>query len=113
MPEEPVSAAAIKQEDDEPKKPRLQVVFRALPLFEDLYLGMQAINLDIVDVMLEGEELALLRRYIEIERTPLPEALYVSALSQLWIFGLYELLRTWRQRIDDVLRFVKTHQSLP
>lgn len=111
--DEPHAYETNETEDDEPKKPRLQVVFRTLPLVEDLYLGMQAINLDIVDVVLEDEELALLRRYIEIERTPLPETLFVSALSQLWIFGLYELLRTWRQRVDDVLRFVKTYQSRP
>ena len=29
----------------------------------------------------------------------------VSALSQLWIFGVYEMLRTWRQRLQDVLKF--------
>ena len=29
----------------------------------------------------------------------------VSALSQLWIFGLYELLRTWRQRVRQVIEF--------
>jgi hypothetical protein len=25
--------------------------------------------------------------------------MFVSAQSQMWIFALYELLRTWRQRI--------------
>ncbi len=39
------------------------------------------------------------REYIEIERTPAQQAMFVSAQSQLWIFALYELLGTWRQRI--------------
>jgi len=28
----------------------------------------------------------------------------VSALSQMWIFAVYELLRTWRQRVKDLKR---------
>ena len=40
-------------------------------------------------------ESQLLALYIEKERTPGPEALVVSAFSRLWVFGLYELLRTW------------------
>ena len=31
--------------------------------------------------------------------------MFVSAMSQLWVFGLYELLRTWRQRVEEVIRF--------
>jgi hypothetical protein len=29
----------------------------------------------------------------------------VSALSQMWVFALYELLRTWRQRATEVMRW--------
>lgn len=46
------------------------------------------------------------------EKTPLPRALFVSALSQLWIFGVYELLRTWRQRCKDVFLFSEELQKL-
>ncbi len=94
-------------------RPRFQDVFGSFPLFDDLYLRMQAMNLDMVDEVLRDEEVALLRRYMEIERTPLPEALFVSALSQLWIFGMYELLRTWRQRVEEILRFVRAWNNLP
>ena len=46
--------------------------FRNLPFFEDdLYLGMQAMNVGIVDVVITEREYALLREYIEIERTPI------------------------------------------
>jgi hypothetical protein len=80
-----------------------------LPLFDDLYLGMQAINLDLIDRFLVEQEDNLLREYMRIERTPSLEAMFVSALSQLWLFGLYELLRTWRQRCKDLLRW---HEEL-
>jgi hypothetical protein len=96
----------------EPSPPRFRDVFSQLPMFEDLYMGMQAMNLDIVDDVLEQEEATLLREYIELERTPVPQALFVSALSQLWVFGMYELLRTWRQRVNDVLKFVYATQKM-
>ncbi len=85
----------------------------SLPILDDdLYLSMQALNIHIVDLYLVDMETDLLREYIEIERTPLEMALVVSALSQLWIFGLYELLRTWRQRCKDIIKFVDDLQLL-
>jgi hypothetical protein len=79
---------------------------RKLPLFaDDLYLGMQATNLEIVDHILRDMESQLLALYIEKDHTPGPEAIVVSAFSQLWVFGLYELLRTWRTRAERVLEF--------
>ena len=73
-----------------------------LPLFEDLFLNMQGQNVMLVDFYLQDLEGELLREYIESERTPFPATLIVSALNQMWIFGLYELLRTWRQRVRDL-----------
>jgi hypothetical protein len=73
-----------------------------LPLFEDLFLNMQGQNVMLVDFYLQDLERDLLHEYIEIERTPFPATLIVSALNQMWIFGLYELLRTWRQRVRDL-----------
>lgn len=78
----------------------------SLPLFDNVYYRMQALNLSMVDDFLMNLEKQLLNEYIEIEKTPVQSALFVSALSQLWIFGLYELLRTWRQRIHEILLFV-------
>lgn len=73
-----------------------------LPFFEDLFLSMQGQNVMLVDFYLRDLERGLMRRYIEIEKTPFPETLIVSALSQMWVFALYELLRTWRQRVRDL-----------
>jgi hypothetical protein len=73
-----------------------------LPLFEDLFLNIQGQNVMLVDFYLRDLERDLLRECIEIERTPFPSTLIVSALNQMWIFGLYELLRTWRQHVRDL-----------
>lgn len=75
-----------------------------LPLFDDLFLSMQGQNVMLVDFYLRDLERDLLRELIEIERTPVPDTLFVSALSQMWIFAVYELLRTWRQRVRDLKR---------
>ncbi|MGH9713562.1 MAG: hypothetical protein ACRD5M_09720 [Candidatus Acidiferrales bacterium] len=83
-----------------------------LPLFEDLFLNMQGQNIMLVDFYLQDLERDLLREYIEIERTPFPATLIVSALNQMWIFALYELLRTWRQRVRD-LRQEAAKAALP
>ncbi|NUM78430.1 hypothetical protein HUU40_29065 [candidate division KSB1 bacterium] len=82
-------------------------IFRTLPLFDNPYIWMQALNLSVVDEYLMGVEQQLLDEYIELERTPFETAVFVSALSQIWIFGLYELLRTWRQRVSEILGFVE------
>ena len=84
-----------------------------LPLCGEPYLSMQAMNLDVVDSFLKHQEGHLLSEYMETDRTPMQTAVFVSALSQMWIFALYELLRTWRQRARDILRWVKELQALP
>jgi len=72
---------------------------KKLPFYEDdLYLGMQAMNIGISDSVITDFEYALLREYIEIEKTPVDTALAVSALSQMWVYGLYEVFRLWRDR---------------
>ena len=78
---------------------RIYQLFHSLVLFDDVYLNMQGMNVALVDPLITQHEHSLLRRYIEIERTPTDECMLVSALSQMWIFALYELLRTWRGRI--------------
>jgi hypothetical protein len=83
----------------------LRGVLRELPLLgEDVYLTMQATNLGMVDDFLMGLEASVLSEYGELDRTPLESAAFLSAVSQLWIFGVYELLRTWRQRVRDALQ---------
>ena len=72
---------------------------KRLPFFrDDLYLGMQAMNVGVADSVITEHEYALLREWFEIEKTPTESAMAVSALSQMWIYGLYEVLRMWRDR---------------
>lgn len=78
---------------------------RTLPLFENLFLNMQAQNIALVDSYLERIEGDLLREYIERERTPLPTAMFVGAISQMWIFSVYELLRTWNQMVRELIEY--------
>ena len=66
---------------------------------DDLFLAMQGQNVMLVDFYLRDLERDLLRELVETERTPYLATVIVSALSQMWIFAVYELLRTWRQRI--------------
>ena len=84
---------------------------RALPLCEELYLGMQAMNLGLVDDYLGQLEAELLNEYMEIERTPSASTMFVSALSQMWVFALYEFLRTWRQRAKAILDWANEFSS--
>lgn len=80
-------------------------IFREFPLFENLYLGMQAMNVGMVDLYIQDLESELLALYVEIERTPTMEALLVSAMSQMWVFALYELLRTWKQQARELVDY--------
>jgi hypothetical protein len=91
----------------------LAEALRKLPLCDELYLGMQAMNLDLVDQFLEAQEARLLAEYMEDERTHFPTVMFVSALSQMWVFALYELLRTWRQRARDLLRSGEEVRAAP
>jgi len=90
----------------------LAKALQALPVLDDPYLRMQAFNLGLIDNFLMDAERQLLQEYIEIERTPMANATFVSAISQLWIFGVYELLRTWRQRVREVLKFAESLNKL-
>lgn len=77
-----------------------------LQLFgDDPNLRTQAFNLSIVDQFITNLEYDLLKRFHEQESTPIPEATFLSAQSQMWIFAAYELLRTWRQRAKDMIKW--------
>ncbi len=97
----------------EEAEPNLGDGLRALPLVaDDLYLQMQAFNLGFVDSILNDQEDQLLVEYDVEERTPISTVVVVSAIAQLWVFGLYELLRTWRQRVNQLLKFADELEGL-
>jgi len=84
----------------------LRVALGQLELFgDDPFLRQQAYSLCAVDQFITGLEYDVLRRLNEKERTPVPEAMFLSAQSQMWIFAVYEMLRTWRQRAKNIIKW--------
>jgi hypothetical protein len=79
----------------------------SIPMTDDVYLGMQAQNIAIIDMtMLRPlEEMALDEFFSDADRVSGPTLSKLSALSQMWVFALYEFLRTWRQRARTLIRF--------
>ena len=79
-----------------------------LALFgSDVYITMQANNLGLIDRWLMDVETNVLQRLIAEDRTPIDDAFFLSAQTQMWIFAAYELLRTWRQRAKEVKKWAE------
>lgn len=103
-------------DDPPPYQPLSAIDFSALQqalcklhlLGDDPFLRMQVFNLAIVDQFITGLEYQVLEKLIDEERTPVPEAAFLSAQSQMWIFAAYELLRTWRQRARDMIKWAES-----
>lgn len=77
----------------------------SLALFrQDSFLVPQAFSLEFMDQYITALEYDVLAKWFEQERTPMPETLLLSSLSQMWIFTLYELLRTWRERCKELIK---------
>lgn len=91
-----------KEGKETPAPTSISELLWSWPLFDNLFLSMQGQNIMLVDFYLRDLEHDLLREYIELERTPVQSAMFVSALSQMWIFAVYELLRTWRQMVREL-----------
>lgn len=83
----------------------IPTALQGLTLFRDPYLSMQAQNLAIVDHFLNGLEQHVMRRLFEEDRTPIDHAMFLNAQSQMWIFAAYEVMRTWRQRAKDMVKW--------
>jgi hypothetical protein len=85
-----------------------------IPLIrDDLWLGMQARNLVVVDMqVIRHVELQALMEYFRDDRTPIETLMLLSALSQMWIFALYELLRTWRERAKHLIRLADEYRTV-
>lgn len=77
-----------------------------IPLCDDLWLGMQAQNVAIVDMtIMRHIEHDALEEYFKDDSFSMPTLQVLSALSQMWIFSFYEFLRTWRQRARTLTGF--------
>jgi len=77
----------------------LTIRWRQLALWEgDQFLGMQGMNIGITDQIITRWEYALLREYLQLEKTPGDSVMALSAFSQMWLFAVYEAMRLWRER---------------
>jgi hypothetical protein len=78
-----------------------------IPMTDDVYLGMQAQNIAVIDMMMLRplEAAALDEFFSDADRVSGPTLSKLSALSQMWVFALYEFLRTWRQRARALVGF--------
>ncbi|HEX4005507.1 MAG TPA: hypothetical protein VHX60_05000 [Acidobacteriaceae bacterium] len=72
----------------------------------DPYLTMQATNLGLIDRWLIDLESSVQRELLSEDRTP-SDSMFLSALTQMWLFAAYEVLRTWRQRAKEVLKLIQ------
>ncbi|MEE4452054.1 hypothetical protein [Novosphingobium resinovorum] len=77
---------------------------RALAGFNDNpFLVIQGQQLALVDNLLNGMEERALRGMADDEK-PMTQRALLGALSPMWIYAAYELLRTWRQRCEEIIR---------
>ncbi len=70
------------------------------------YLAMQASQLCLVDNTLNTLEQEVMRHQFDDE-PPRGKIALLGALSPMWIYAAYELLRTWRQRCEDVIKLAE------
>jgi hypothetical protein len=92
----------------------LHTWFATIPMTDDIYLGLQAQNIARVEmsVMRRWESEALDEQEADPGSYQGPKYRELMALSQMWVFGLYEFLRTWRQRARLLLQFEEQYNKL-
>jgi hypothetical protein len=88
--------------------------YATIPMTDDVYLGLQAQNIARVEmsVMRVWESQALDEQQEDPGNYQGPKYRELMALSQMWVFGLYEFLRTWRQRARLLTQFVEKYNKL-
>ncbi len=79
----------------------------SIPLCDDLWLGMQAQNIAIVDRIVRHFESAALEEFYKNDRFSMDDLYPLSAMSQVWVFALYEFLRTWLQRASKLIGYAE------
>jgi hypothetical protein len=85
----------------------LHAWFGTIPMWDDVYLGMQAQNIARVEmaVLRLWESKGLDEQRADPGNVQGPKYRELMALSQMWVFGLYEFLRTWRERARKLMDF--------
>src|ERR1700730_3002045 len=88
---------------DVPKDFSVIAWYRTIPLCDDVWLGMQAQHIAAVELaIIRPLELHTAQRIFNEEGYG-DVMMALNGVSQMWLFALYEFLRTWRQRAKRLL----------
>jgi hypothetical protein len=91
-------------ETDVPKNFSVISWFMGIPLCDDLWLGMQAQHIAAVEIaIIRPLELHTTQKIFNEEGYG-DVMMALNGVSQMWLFALYEFLRTWRQRATQLLQ---------
>jgi hypothetical protein len=92
----------------------LHTWYVTIPMTDDIYLGLQAQNIARVEmsVMRPWESAVLGEQEADPGSYQGSKYRELMALSQMWVFGLYEFLRTWRQRARLLIQFEEKYSKL-
>src|SRR6516162_4613433 len=83
-----------------------------IPLCDDLWLGMQAQNIAIVDRIVRHFEHEALEGFYKNDSFSIDDLYSLSAMTQVWVFALYEFLRTWLQRASKLIGYGERSAAL-
>jgi len=83
-----------------------------IPLCDDLWLGMQAQNIAIVDRIVRHFEHEALEGFYKNDSFSIDDLYSLSAMTQVWVFALYEFLRTWLQRTSKLIGYGERSAAL-
>lgn len=102
------------QEDDFPRRAEeihahelTQTLTNLTLIGTDPYLSMQAWNIALIDKWLLDREAEFAPNMIGDDRIGIDLLSFMNAQSQMWMFALFELLRTWRARAKDVIKWAE------
>jgi hypothetical protein len=99
----------MQREPDEIEMHELDDALRGLAVLgEDTFLGMQATNVALVDKWLMPIETEARGWRFRDEGIDVEGAMFLNAQSQMWMFAVYEFLRTWRERAKNIQKWASS-----
>lgn len=101
-------------ETDVPKGFNIISWYMGIPLCDDTWLGMQAQHIAAVEIGIIRPLELQTARIIFNEESYGGIMMALNGVSQMWLFSLYEFLRTWRQRATQLLQLADQYaKTLP
>jgi hypothetical protein len=85
--------------------------YMSIPLCDDMWLGMQAQHIAAVEIAIIRPLEFHTARKIFNEEAYVDVMMALNGVSQMWLFALYEFLRTWRQRATQLLQLADQYSK--